>query len=200
MQIISNCKTWNKLGPSGRLWLKVLFIRGLVIVFFSGKASHQHLKQLCAWCMILLVIDPSWLVYRLPPWEPFYAPDTCTREPIFCLVVFISAFWSCIENRAQCLGYGILLQIVTGYKWLLVFFFIYLHIYNTYQMATLEQFKLFLWHNSFTSGLLAVFNYFFFFFLKIVIYIYIEAHFLHVDKLDGVALYHLSQRYLYLFF
>ena len=27
--------------------MKVLFIRGLVIIFFSGKASHQHLKHLC---------------------------------------------------------------------------------------------------------------------------------------------------------
>ena len=27
--------------------MKVLCIRGLVIVFFSGKASHQHLTHLC---------------------------------------------------------------------------------------------------------------------------------------------------------
>ena len=27
------------------------------------------------------------------------------REPLFCLVVFISAFWTYFKNRAQCLGY-----------------------------------------------------------------------------------------------
>ena len=42
-QIVST----GELGPSGRPGFKVLFIRGLVIVLFSGKASHQHLKQLC---------------------------------------------------------------------------------------------------------------------------------------------------------
>ena len=31
--------------------MKLIFIRGLVIVFFSGKASHQHLKHLCYYCM-----------------------------------------------------------------------------------------------------------------------------------------------------
>ena len=43
-----------QLGPSCRPWSKVLFIRGLVILFFSGKASHQHLKHLCGvWSLIL---------------------------------------------------------------------------------------------------------------------------------------------------
>ena len=47
IQIVSTILLWWLApGPSCRPWLKVLFIRGLVILFFSVKASHQHLKHL----------------------------------------------------------------------------------------------------------------------------------------------------------